>query len=135
MTTQLCVPLGNYEVISGRYQLLKQSCLYMVEDNVALSIFAPTSMKSLNLDPWVRKIPWRRKSQPTPVFLPGKSHGQRSFHGVTMNRTRLSRHILYLLRCQALCCLNPGDANSSKSMVNSPTTLQNQQESQNRPET
>ena len=29
-------------------------------------------------DPWVRKIPWERKWQPTPVFLPGKSHGQRS---------------------------------------------------------
>ena len=29
-------------------------------------------------DSWVRKIPWRRKWQPTPVFLPGKSHGQRS---------------------------------------------------------
>ena len=30
------------------------------------------------LDPWVGKIPWRRKWQPTPVSLPGKSHGQRS---------------------------------------------------------
>ena len=29
-------------------------------------------------DPWVRKIPWRRKWQPTPVFLPEKSRGQRS---------------------------------------------------------
>ena len=29
------------------------------------------------LDPWDGKIPWRRKWQPTPVFLPGKSHGQR----------------------------------------------------------
>ena len=29
-------------------------------------------------DLWVRKIPWRRKWQPTPVFLPEKSHGQRS---------------------------------------------------------
>ena len=29
-------------------------------------------------DPWVGKIPWRRKWQPTPVFLPRKSHGQRS---------------------------------------------------------
>ena len=29
-------------------------------------------------DPWVRKIPWRRAQQPTPVFLPGESHGQRS---------------------------------------------------------
>ena len=32
-------------------------------------------------NPWVRKIPWRRKWQPTPVFLPGKSHGQRSLAG------------------------------------------------------
>ena len=29
-------------------------------------------------DPWVRMIPWRRKWQPRPVFLPGKVHGQRS---------------------------------------------------------
>ena len=28
-------------------------------------------------NPWVGKIPWRRKWQSTPVFLPGKSHGQR----------------------------------------------------------
>ena len=28
-------------------------------------------------NPWFRKIPWRRKWQPTPVFLPGKSPGQR----------------------------------------------------------
>ena len=29
-------------------------------------------------DPWVGKIPWRRKWQPTPVLLPGESHGGRS---------------------------------------------------------
>ena len=29
-------------------------------------------------DPWVGKMPWRREWQPTPVFLPGESHGQRS---------------------------------------------------------
>ena len=32
-------------------------------------------------DLWVRKIPWRRKWQPTPVFLPEKSHGQRNLVG------------------------------------------------------
>ena len=32
-------------------------------------------------NPWVGKIPWRRKWQPTPVFLPGESHGQRSLVG------------------------------------------------------
>ena len=31
--------------------------------------------------PWVRKIPWKRKWQPTPVFLPGKSQGQGSLAG------------------------------------------------------
>ena len=32
-------------------------------------------------NPWVGKIPWRRKWQPAPVFLPGKSYGQRSLVG------------------------------------------------------
>ena len=32
----------------------------------------------LQFDPCVRRIPWKQKWQPTPVFLPGKSHGQRS---------------------------------------------------------
>ena len=31
--------------------------------------------------PWARKIPWRRKWQPTKIFLPGQSHGQRSLVG------------------------------------------------------
>ena len=31
--------------------------------------------------PQSRKIPWRRKWQPTPAVLPGKSHGQRSLAG------------------------------------------------------
>ena len=41
----------------------------------------PAKCKRLGFDPWVRKIPWRRKWQPTPVFLPGKSHRQRSLVG------------------------------------------------------
>ena len=44
---------------------------------------------------WVRKVPWSRKWQPTPVFLPGESHGQRTLVGyspwVAKNRTRLSK--------------------------------------------
>ena len=39
------------------------------------------AMQELRFDPWVEKIPWRRKWQPTPVFLPGESHGQRSLAG------------------------------------------------------
>ena len=32
-------------------------------------------------DSWVGKTPWKRKQQPTPAFLPGKSHGQRRLAG------------------------------------------------------
>ena len=45
-------------------------------------------------NPWVGKISWRRKWQPTPVFLPEKSHGRRSLVGFSprghkeSNRTR-----------------------------------------------
>ena len=38
-------------------------------------------MQETRFCPWVRKIPWRRAWQPTPVFLPGEFHEQRS-HGV-----------------------------------------------------
>ena len=45
----------------------------------------PTSQnrrgKRRRIDPYVRKIPWRRTGQPTPVFLPTESHGQRSRAG------------------------------------------------------
>ena len=39
------------------------------------------AMQETQVDPWVEKIPWRRTWQPTPVFLPGESHGQRSLGG------------------------------------------------------
>ena len=34
-------------------------------------------LKRCGFHPWIRKLPWRRWWQPTPVFLPGESHGQR----------------------------------------------------------
>ena len=43
----------------------------------------PPAMQEMQCEfkPWVRKMPWRRKWQSTPVFLPEKSHGQRSLAG------------------------------------------------------
>ena len=38
-------------------------------------------MRDIWVRPWVGKIPWRRKWQPTPVFLPGESHGRRRVVG------------------------------------------------------
>ena len=45
-------------------------------------------------DPWVRKIPWRRKWQATPGYLPGKSHGQRNLAGYSPWIYRRVRHDL-----------------------------------------
>ena len=39
------------------------------------------SCRRCGFDSWIGNIPWRRKWQPTPVFLPGKFHGQRSLAG------------------------------------------------------
>ena len=50
--------------------------------------------RKLQFDLWVRKIPLRRKWQPTPVFLPGKSHGQRSLEGYHPWGHRRFRHDL-----------------------------------------
>ena len=38
-------------------------------------------VRDVGLIPWVGKIPWRRVEQPTPLFLPGESHRQRSLVG------------------------------------------------------
>ena len=44
------------------------------------------------VDPWVGKIPWRRKWKPTPVFLPGKPHGQRSLASYSAWGCKRVRH-------------------------------------------
>ena len=49
--------------------------------------------KRHGFDPWVKKIPWRKKLQPTPVLLPGKSHREAwraIVHGVTKSQARRS---------------------------------------------
>ena len=64
-------------------------------------------------NPWVQKIPWRRKWQPTPILLPGKSHGQRSLVGYSpwsckesnmtehthTHRLIKNKHIQYVIEC------------------------------------
>ena len=46
--------------------------------------------KRQGFDPWVWKIPWKKAWQPTPVFLPGESHGQRNL-GATVYRVAKSQ--------------------------------------------
>ena len=62
---------------------------------VAQMVKCLPTMRETRVQSLVGKISWRRKWQPTPVFLPGKSHGQRSLvgytlHGVAKSQTRLS---------------------------------------------
>ena len=45
---------------------------------VSKNLSANAGDKRCGFDPWVKKNPWRRKRQPSLVFLPGESHGQRS---------------------------------------------------------
>ena len=51
--------------------------------------------KRCGFNPWIGDMPWRRAWQPTSVFLPGESHGQRSLqatvHGVAKSQTWLKR--------------------------------------------
>ena len=56
--------------------LLKFQNLFLFISHTRSSLVAQ-SVKSLPAmqETWVRIIPWRRKEQPTPVFLPGNSHG------------------------------------------------------------
>ena len=53
-------------------------CCGSVVKNLAVMQEIICNAGDCEFDPWVGKIPWRRKWQSTPVLLPGKSHGQRS---------------------------------------------------------
>ena len=52
--------------------------------------------KRRGFNPRVGKIPWRRAWQPTPVFLPGKVHGQRSLAGYSSQGHK--EHVFYFSR-------------------------------------
>ena len=58
--------------------------------------------KRLGFYLWVRKIPWRREGQPTPGFLPGKSHGQRNLTGYSSGGHKeldTSKHACVYIHC------------------------------------
>ena len=65
-------------------QSLKDTWLYVLSFKLPQYLALPRwclqcrGWKRHGFDPWVRKIPWKRKWQPIPVFLPEESHGQRS---------------------------------------------------------
>ena len=50
----------------------------------------PPVRQEIQIHFWVRNIPWKRKWQPTTIFLPGKFHGQRSLAGFKRVRHKLA---------------------------------------------
>ena len=63
-------------VVGSRYRRASQVALVVKNPSANAGRY-----KRCWFHPWVRKIPWRRKWQPTLVFLPGESRGQRSLAG------------------------------------------------------
>ena len=79
-------------------------------------------------DPWFRKIPWKRKWQPTLVFLPGKSHGQRGQAGCSPWGCKESDKISQLgtslvVQWLRLCAPNAGGLGSIPGRGTRPHTL------------
>ena len=66
-------PTTDYEGAGGDRK--QEDTLYILESFVKSKILLPGS------DPWVRKIPWRKKWQPSKVFYPGEFHRQKSLMG------------------------------------------------------
>ena len=89
---------------------------------VSLAKNPPANARDTGLpDPWSRKIPWRRKGQPTSVFLPGKCHRWRSLEGYSPQGHNLAaeqQHYLdyqfssvtqsRLTLCDPMDCSTPG---------------------------
>ena len=63
-------------------------------EGMQLMVKNPPAMRRSRFYPWVEKIPWKREWMPTPVFLHGEFHGQRSLvatvHGIAESLIQLS---------------------------------------------
>ena len=68
----------------GSSWLRDWTCVSKVFPHSSISKIVCLQCRRPGFDSWVRKIPWRRKWQPIPVFLLGESHGQRSLAGYSL---------------------------------------------------
>ena len=70
--------------------------------------------KRCRFDPWFRKIPWRKAWQPTAVFLPGESHGQKCLRGYKLIGLPRVRHDWNNLACMQARPCNEASINIPK---------------------
>ena len=78
----------HFETFRSHYKYVsKHIHTYLILMNKLCQLLVAQMIKNLpamhrpRFSPWVGNITWRRKWQPTQVFLPGKFHGQRNFTG------------------------------------------------------
>ena len=106
-TGNICLPLKSEKISFGWNLVVIHSNAFLAQKGywgpgrtwgnghvgIRIKVSGDAGCKKHEFDPWVGKIPWRRAWQPTPVFLPRKSHGQRNLvamvHRVTKSRTWL----------------------------------------------
>ena len=87
----------------GQPSWLRQWCVCVAGASLlAQMVRNLPAVQKTQFDPWVGKIPWRRKWQSTPEFLPGKSHGQRSLEGssvrVYVDGSKNTKHAFAIFR-------------------------------------
>ena len=86
-------PLPSHPSRSSQHRaILKSPTNYLLWHNGTESTCQRRRHKRSRFVPWVRKIPWSRKWQPNPVFLPEKFHGQRSLVGYSPWGHKRVRH-------------------------------------------
>ena len=66
----------------------------------------PTNAGDVGPISQVGKIPWRKKWQPTQIFLPGKSHGQRGLVGYSLSGSQNFRHNLVAKQQKQIALIN-----------------------------
>ena len=94
--------LGTYHNCMSQFFITNLLYLCPYDEDIDINMVFPVGsmVKTLlqcrrhRIDPWARKIPWRRKWQPTPVFLPGKFRGQRSLVGYSPRGSQRVEHDL-----------------------------------------
>ena len=92
----LCkIVFTNNVIYDGAFSHLVPALVAQTEKNLP-------ACSSPGFCPWIGKIPWRREWLPTPVFLPGEFHGQRSLAGYSpwnaKNWTSLSDYHFHFFR-------------------------------------
>ena len=94
-------------VLSDSTNLIIPGTLYKWRVSQAVQWYSRLPSKRCRFNPWVRKIPWGRTGQPTPVLLPGESHRQRSLVGYSPSVQFSSVAQLCPALCDPVDCSTP----------------------------